>query len=629
MNAGDFMIFKPITLIDKTKFEYAIRHSDIYKNYMGSELNFQNLMTWKVTDNIEIAQINDQTLVVKGVNRGITYYFPPIAPTASYFIKAIQTMEQHAVNENTPFLVKGLTESMAEIIKNSNLKYRLSDERDHAEYLYNAQSLITLSGKKYNKKRNLYNQFIAKYDFTFKSYESTDLPLIIDLLQRWENRKSHAFEHSAIYGALMNLEQLDCFADLIIIEGIAVAFSIGTKNQDYGLVLFEKADTSFIGVYATINTMFAERHFYDVKIINRQEDLGIVELRKAKMSYNPVGFVKKFNLTRNHLTTQEVEELKVLYKEAFDDSEGYQNFFFSQKYRADNVIFIKEQQKIVSALHLVKKPLNCHENPCSLPFVVAAATLISHRNKGLMKNVIAQAYKELFNRNQFLLALSPFDEKFYHSFGFESVLWSHFETRQIVPKDHFHYKEATIDDLTILADIYEQKMNDKNIYIDRKLGDWEILFNEVQADKGKIIIVYHENNYVGYFSTFNEVIEEICMLNDDVLPNIPEFSSGQYEIINQTSGVSHLMLRIINSKKFIENYPYTENTNFTWKVRIRDMFFEANDVTIELIIKNGNVSIRDIETYDEEISINDLTRKAFVEGELPFNPVSMLIFDKF
>jgi predicted GNAT family N-acyltransferase len=350
--------------------------------------------------------------------------------------------------------------------------------------LYSSESLITLSGKKLNKKRNLYNQFVKNNHYALKSFEPSDFDRIKDLLGRWESQKSHAFEHSAIYEALTHLKQLDLFCDLLIVLDRAVAFAIGTKTDKMGLVLFEKADTDYVGVYAAINTLFAEKHFQDVEMINRQEDLGIAELRKAKMSYNPISFVKKFTLTRNHLSMTEVNDLKALYHEAFNDSEGYLNYFFSQKYRADNVIFIKDHNEIVSALHLVKKQLICQDMSYELPFVVAAATRQSHRNHGLMKKIISQSFKELYNRKIALCALSPFDDAFYRPFGHESVLWSHHEVRKMALPGAYTYLQGSTENIDILSAIYQKKMLSKNIFVNRKLSDWDRILQEVSSDDG-------------------------------------------------------------------------------------------------------------------------------------------------
>ena len=623
------MRFKTLKISDQELYETFKASCPLCQDYLGSELNFQNLMTWKVTDQIEYAIIDEKTMVIKGKNRGIPYFFAPMAKTSSDFIEAIQIMEKCAVEHNVPFLIKGLSEEMVDLILKSGLKYRMDEERDYAEYLYSSDSLRTLTGKKYNKKRNLLNQFMKNDNYIYKSYEKRDEPLIKDLLYRWESKKSHAFEHKAIFDALENLKVLNLFCDLIVIDGVAHAFSIGTKSNKMGLVLFEKADTTYTGIYQAMNYLFANKHFYDVELVNRQEDLGILELRKAKMSYHPIGFVKKYSLMRNHLTMAEVKELKDLYQEAFNDSEGYLNYFFSQKYRAENVIFIKESKKIVSALHLVKKSLKIDDITYPLPFVVAAATLKSHQNQGYMKRVLKQSLTELYNRKYPLCALAPFDESFYQPFGFETIIRTNQKTIPLDTLNSFQKRNATREDIDTLINIYSSYTKDKTIYIDRKISDWEALFNEVSSDEGLIVILSKNNEDIGYYTLFKEGIEEFCLLDDSTLPNEIEFNQGLIEQINQTEGVSRLMIRIVDTKRFLERYPFNEDITDKFRIRIQDDLFEGNDVTIELSINQGNVSIRDIEVYDTLISVTELTRWAFILGKYPFKLPNAVIFDRY
>lgn len=626
---GDTMEFKPLTINEHELFNKYKHSSSFCCNYLGSELNYQNLMTWKVADKIEYAVIDDVTMIIKGQNRGISYFFPPMSQSEKDFINAILAMEKCASAHNIPFLIKGLSEEMVALIRESGLKYRIDEERDYFEYLYDPEGLRTLSGKKYHKKRNLLNQFLKNVKYDFKAYEPGDEELIRDLLIRWENKKSHAFEHQAIFDALAHLDKLNCFCDIILIDGVAHAFSIGTIADNMGLVLFEKADTSYTGIYQAINYLFVNRHFSDVNVINRQEDLGILELRKAKLSYNPVGFVKKYSLMRNHLTLNEVNELKVLYQEAFDDSEGYLNYFFGQKYRAENVIFVKKEQKIISALHLVRKNLSVMETIYPLPFVVAAATLKKYRNQGYMKQVLKQTFSELYNRKYPLCALSPFDESFYNPYGFETIVRT--KNREIMLTDDALYQKhiATKDDTERLITLYQTYMKNKNIYIERKISDWENLFNEVESDSGSIVILTYEGNDVGYYTLFGNVIEELCLLKNDYVPNYPEFTSGIIDELNCDNGISRLMIRIVNTKKFLEQYPFDESITKKYRIKIKDDFFQANDVTIELSINQGMVSIRDIEVYDSFITVNELADWAFNQGKYPFNQPMTIIFDRY
>ena len=61
---------------------------------------------------------------------------------------------------------------------------------------------------------------------------------------------------------------------------------------------FEKAvvGENSRGVYQYINQAFASILPEKYKTINREQDLGDPGLRQAKMSYNPLDFIKKYKV---------------------------------------------------------------------------------------------------------------------------------------------------------------------------------------------------------------------------------------------------------------------------------------------------------------------------------------------
>ena len=252
-------------------------------------------MTWKALDSLHY-DIIDDTMVIRGTKNGSVYFLPPMAPHETAFIKAIEWIHSLA-SVSSSITIKGLSQAMTDLIHRYHPDWTVVSERDYDEYLYDSEKLRTLSGNLYAKKRNLYKQFIKQYTYRFETFESSHIPGIKTLLDKWVETKQETFEHRLVCEALKNLTKLNAFCDVLFVDDTLVAFSIGSKDQEVGLVLFEKADVDYIGVYQAVNLLFANKHFNDVPIINRQEDLGLPSLRKAKLSYNPIGFVYKHSLT--------------------------------------------------------------------------------------------------------------------------------------------------------------------------------------------------------------------------------------------------------------------------------------------------------------------------------------------
>ena len=79
------------------------------------------------------------------------------------------------------------------------------------------------------------------------------------------------------------------------INGSVQAFTLGELlNPDMAVTHIEKANTDYDGSFTVINQMFAERVWPHVMYINREEDMGIPGMRKAKESYNPVKMIRKY-----------------------------------------------------------------------------------------------------------------------------------------------------------------------------------------------------------------------------------------------------------------------------------------------------------------------------------------------
>jgi hypothetical protein len=104
-------------------------------------------------------------------------------------------------------------------------------------------------------------------------------------------------EDQAIYEALKNYRLLKFKGGVVLIDGKVEAFSFGEiLNPETAVIHVEKANPEIPGLYTAINQMFASDSWSDVKYINREQDLGLEGLRKAKESYYPVHMIEKYVL---------------------------------------------------------------------------------------------------------------------------------------------------------------------------------------------------------------------------------------------------------------------------------------------------------------------------------------------
>lgn len=178
--------------------------------------------------------------------------------------------------------------------------FEICEDRNFADYLHLASRLTGLSGKKLRKKRNLISQF----DRNFQDYEN--LPLTpeqfdgcLELTRKNmdPNNSEHQDELDAIQLGFANFADLELGGRVIMFRGQTVAFTVFSKNLDGAyLIHFEKFDYDFKGASQVVDWKTAEFLQDKCEYINREQDLGIPGLRKAKLSYDPDIVLVNFEL---------------------------------------------------------------------------------------------------------------------------------------------------------------------------------------------------------------------------------------------------------------------------------------------------------------------------------------------
>jgi hypothetical protein len=177
--------------------------------------------------------------------------------------------------------------------------------RSHWDYIYFAEDLVKLSGNRYHKKKNLYNQFIRKQTYEYVKLQTTLIEQAIEMQNNWcewrdcESSEMLAAENRAIQKTLFSWQQLQgILGGAIIVEGFMIAYTVAEKvSRDTVIIHFEKGNPEYKGVYQAINQMFLADLGDTIQWVNREQDLGDQGLRKAKLSYHPQHLLKKYRAT--------------------------------------------------------------------------------------------------------------------------------------------------------------------------------------------------------------------------------------------------------------------------------------------------------------------------------------------
>ncbi len=208
--------------------------------------------------------------------------------------KAVRAIEGYCSSAGVPLVWGGVTARQAEILNEiykGKIKFR--EDRDYAEYIYETEKLSTLSGRNLHSKRNHLNRFEASYSYSFEMINSENRKCAIEVAEKWckdthgSEAESLDSECCAIHRAVKDFDRLGFKGAIIKIDGKPAAMTIGEEISSLAFVThFEKALYGYDGLYAAINCYFA-RQLGQYKYINREEDMGLEGLRKAKLSYKP------------------------------------------------------------------------------------------------------------------------------------------------------------------------------------------------------------------------------------------------------------------------------------------------------------------------------------------------------
>jgi hypothetical protein len=177
-------------------------------------------------------------------------------------------------------------------------------DRDQSDYVYLSRDLVELSGREFHAKKNHVNRFKRTYRHEYRrlSADLVEACLALetawcDLRHCWET-PTLASEEVAIHEALHHFGGLSCLGGVVLVEGKVEAFALGEAlNPDTFVCHVEKANPDVDGLYAAVNQMFCEAEAARFTYVNREQDLGVPGLRKAKESYQPHHLEHKYRVT--------------------------------------------------------------------------------------------------------------------------------------------------------------------------------------------------------------------------------------------------------------------------------------------------------------------------------------------
>ena len=291
--------FKPITIDDKE----VITSFTLPSPLRNCDLAFSNMCSWRFLYQSEYAVYKNFLLIrfyIEEKNRKRIAYMRPIGN--GDFHDALLQLEEDSWQHGHPLLMLGVTPISKDLLEEAFPgEFSYIPERDYFDYIYLREDLATLKGKKFQAKRNHVNKFKKQYAYEYEPLTAELVPECLGFEAKWykanrtdDDQEELTDERKSMIFALNHFKELNLLGGAIRIDHKLIAFTFGSPiNQDTFGVHVEKADTDYDGAYSIINQEFASRIPEQYVYVNREEDLGIPGLRKAKLSYNPTILLPK------------------------------------------------------------------------------------------------------------------------------------------------------------------------------------------------------------------------------------------------------------------------------------------------------------------------------------------------
>jgi hypothetical protein len=266
-----------------------------------SEFTFTNLFLWREAYALRVARLGEAVLFFSWrADPEDSFLFPPLGEATEESVRAGLRVLAEAGHDAK---LARVTRADLERLGVTEDAYEIQSDRDQWDYVYLVGDLIALSGNRYHDKRNHLEQFLRHHQFAYRPLTPELAPACQELHDRWCDEKhcdlqaTLRAEVRAVKEVLGHLPELGVTGGCIAIGDRVEAYTLGELLDPETVVIhLEKANAEFHGLYQAINQQFLAQQWAAIRFVNREQDLGIPGLRKAKESYHPHHLVEKFEV---------------------------------------------------------------------------------------------------------------------------------------------------------------------------------------------------------------------------------------------------------------------------------------------------------------------------------------------
>jgi len=295
-----FPVFKQLELADIADVQrYTARHAPF------SDFNFASLWAWNVDNSVQLSEL-DGNLVVRFSDylTGEAFYSLLGEQGLNGAVQALIALAQREKRQPRLKLVPEVVAARLDLDM-----FAITEDEPHSDYILQVDRLCAYQGARFASKRNEVRKFLrACPDAQFRVLDLADKTVVAQskaLFRRWNERRGAADgaqaqrEYRAFERCLASEPHLPLIGTGLFAKDAMIGMSVlEIVDRTYAFAHFEKTDfENFPGIGSFINQQVANLlAARGVQYINIEEDLGISGVRMNKRSYDPCGYLKKFEV---------------------------------------------------------------------------------------------------------------------------------------------------------------------------------------------------------------------------------------------------------------------------------------------------------------------------------------------
>lgn len=323
------------------------------------------------------------------------------------------------------------------------------------------------------------------------------------------------------------------------------------------------------------------------------------------------------------------EKVKDLWKLCFNDSEEFTEMYFHLRYNNDTNIAIQSGEAVIAALQMLPYPMTFEGKDIHTSYISGACTHPDYRNRGVMHELLAQAFTRMLHHNVALSTLIPA----------EPWLFDYYARSGYAPV--FRYAEKTFiasgtpaANTGLTLEMSAEYTEKKYEYLNRKLRerpfciqhtkeDFQVVIADLQLERGFICTLNNEEEITALAVVYPT--EKNNWHIGEIVSDTPEAETLLLQHICQrlklpsvrilvppATGESHLlgMARIINAGTMLQLYA-TVHPELELNIHLTDEQLSANNGYYYL--NNGKCinSAKRLPGSHLALTIGELTEKIF------------------